>query len=181
MIGSAIVNIVLDPLFIFGGFGISAMGIKGSAWAVFAGRFVIPLIAISVLIFGDWILDFILPDLTEMLDSWCEILRIGLPAALGNAVNPVSISGSCQSPWQDMALRLWPGGNALGHPMLGLDLYLIRTAPLYVLLTGLATLLFATTGVYAAIAATNVLAGVLVYFATFRWLDRMIEREQAKN
>lgn len=281
MIGSAIVTILLDPLFIFGGFGIPGMGIEGAAWALVAGRIFIPLVAIPVLIFRDRILDFILPNLTDMLDSWREILRIGLPAALGNAVNPIGISivtamlavygaetvagfgvatrlesfasipmlalsgsigplvgqnwgagkfdrvreairfamlicfvwgvataaifafaaGPLSAQFSDSAtvteearLYLWivpvtlagygvtivaaGAFNALGRPILGLGLYLIRTAALYVPLASIATLLFATTGVYAAIAVTNVLAGIAVYFATFRWLDRMIERER---
>ena len=40
MIAAAIVNAVLDPLFIFGGFGFEPMGIKGAAYATLAALFV---------------------------------------------------------------------------------------------------------------------------------------------
>lgn len=281
MIGSAFVNIGLDPLFIFGGFGIPAMGIEGAAWAVLSGRIVMPLIALPVLVFRDRIIDFARPALAEMLDSWREILRIGIPAALGNAVNPIGISivtailavygtetvagfgvatrlesfasipmlalsgsigplagqnwgagqfdrlreavrfamiiclawgfvtallflvsaDTLSAQFSDVAtvteeasfyLRVVPitlagygvtivaagAFNALGRPILGLGLYLMRTALLYVPLAGLATLLFSTTGVYGAIALANVLAGLAIAFTTFRWLDTMIEAEQ---
>lgn len=280
MIVSAIVNIGLDPIFIFGGFGIPAMGMEGAAWAVLCGRLMMPLIAIPVLIFRERIISFVVPPLAEMADSWREILRIGLPAALGNAINPIGIAivtamlavygsetvagfgvatrleafasipmlalsgtigpvagqnwgagkfdrvreairfamaiclgwslltallfllfgGALAAQFSDSAtvaeeatLYLWivpatlagygvtivaaGAFNALGRPMLGLGLYLVRTLALYVPLAGLATLLFATTGVYIGIAVANIVAGFLVFALTRRWVEAMIARE----
>ncbi len=280
MILSAVCSMVLDPLLIFGGWGIPAMGMEGAAWATFAGRFIMPAIVLPVIIFREKIVTLARPALDSVILSWREILRIGIPAAFGNAVNPIGISivtamlavygnetvaafgvatrleafasipmlalsGSIgpvagqnwgadkpdrvrdgirfafliclgwsvftaivfllTGSWmaaqfsdsatiiEEARLYLWivpvtlagygvtivaaGAFNALGRPMLGLGLYLVRTAVLYVPLAGIATLLFATTGVYAGIAAANAIAGLLVFWLTTRWLNDMIAVE----
>lgn len=282
MIAGAAVNIALDPILIFGGFGIAGMGIEGAAWAAFASRIVMPVVIIPVLLFRDRLINLKRTSWGEVLESWKEIARIGVAAAIGNAVNPVAVSivtailavygdqvvagfgvagrleglavipmlalsGSigpvagqnwgagqygrvreairfaflvCVGWSAFVAIIFWIGGgwfadqfsdavvvgaeaseylwivpitfagygitivaagafNALGRPVLGLGLYLVRSAIFYVPLAFVATALFDTTGVYVGIAIANVLAGVAILWLTFRWLDGMIESERA--
>ncbi len=280
MIAGAAINIALDPFFIFGGFGIPAMGIEGAAWAAFVARCVVPFVLLPVLIFRDRLLSFARTSWAAVGESWREILRIGVAAALGNAASPfglavvtamlavygdavvaafgvagrleafgtipmLALSGSigpiCGQNWGAghfdrvrQALRFacsiclgwslfmagvfWFAGdalagaftgsedvteeaalylsivpvtvagygitivaagafNALGRPLLGLSIYLVRIAIFYIPLAFVATLLFDSLGVYVAIALANLLAGLCVYRLAFRWLAQMTEEE----
>lgn len=281
MIATAAVNIALDPILIFGGFGIEGMGMEGAAWAAFASRTVMPLVIIPVLLFRDRLINLERTSWGEVFSSWWEIARIGVTAALGNAVSPVSIgvvtaivavygdqvvagfgvagrlesfavipmlalSGSIgpvagqnwgakkfervreairfgfivclvwsivvavgfwfAAGWfasrfsdspivvEEVSYYLWivpitfagygitivaaAAFNALGRPVLGLGLYLVRSIIFYIPLALIATSFFDTTGVYSGIAIANVLAGIVILWLTFRWLDAMIERER---
>ncbi|RED15514.1 MATE family efflux transporter [Parasphingopyxis lamellibrachiae] len=281
MVATAVVGIALDPILIFGGFGIEAMGMEGAAWANFCARTVMPLVIIPVLLFRDRLINLKRTSWDEVLSSWREIGRIGIAAALGNAVNPAAIgvataivavygdqvvagfgvagrlesfavvpmlalSGSigplagqnwgakkyerirsairfsflaCFAWSAIVAIGFWVGAgwlagqfsdspivveevswylwivpitfagygvtivaagafNALGRPMLGLGLYLVRSLLFYIPITLVATQFFDTTGVYAGIAIANLLAGLVILWLSLRWLNGMIERER---
>ena len=281
MIAGAAVNVALDPILIFGGFGIEGMGIEGAAWAAFASRIVMPVAIIPVLLFRDRLINLRRTSWGEVFLSWREIARIGVTAALGNAVSPIAIavvtgflavygdqvvagfgvvgrlegfavipmlalSGSIGPVagqnwgagnfervreairfafavcvvWSGIvAVTFWIWGpwlanqfsdapvvgaeateylwivpitfagygitivaaaafNALGRPSLGLIIYLVRALVFYIPLAFLATTFFDTTGVYVGIAIANVLAGIVILWMTFRWVGRMIEKEQ---
>ena len=90
MICAAVVNAVLDPLFIFGGMGISPMGIEGAAYATVVSRFVGMLIIFGVLMFRDKMIDLSLPKYAELLESCRRILSVGLPAILSNVMGPLA-------------------------------------------------------------------------------------------
>lgn len=281
MIATAAINIALDPILIFGGFGIEGMGMEGAAWAGFTSRTIMPLVIIPVLLFRDRLINLNRTSWGEVFSSWREIARIGVAAALGNAVNPVAIgvvtaivavygdqvvagfgvagrlenfavipmlalSGSIGpvagqnwgankfervreairfgfiiclvwsvvvaagfwfvADWlasqfsdspivvEEVSYYLWivpitfagygitivaaAAFNALGKPILGLGLYLMRSLVFYIPLALIATSFFDTTGVYAGIAIANILTGIVVLWLSFRWLDKMIEREK---
>ena len=87
---SALLNLILDPLFIFGWLGFPKLGLQGAAVAT--------LISVSImLIFTIWHLhhhlnvfaSFIAP-IRDILDSWKHMLAIGIPAMITNAIIPVS-------------------------------------------------------------------------------------------
>lgn len=281
MIATAAINIALDPILIFGGFGIEGMGMEGAAWAGFASRTVMPLVIIPVLLFRDRLINLSRTSWGEVFSSWREIARVGVAAALGNAVNPVAIgvvtaivavygdqvvagfgvagrlegfavipmlalSGSIgpvagqnwgankfervreairfgfiiclgwsvvvavgfwfAADWlasqfsdspivvEEVSYYLWivpitfagygitivaaAAFNALGKPILGLGLYLVRSLIFYIPLALIATSFFDTTGVYASIAIANIFSGLVILWLSFRWLDKMIEREK---
>jgi putative MATE family efflux protein len=88
--GSALLNLVLDPLFIFGWLGFPRLELQGAAVAT--------LVSVSImLVFSTWHLNhrlrvFARPfaPIRDILDSWKHMLAIGIPAMVTNAIIPVS-------------------------------------------------------------------------------------------
>ena len=89
---SSIVNIGLDPLFIFGGYGIPALGVEGAAWASLCARAVAFFFSLAILIWREKLIAFVRPPMTELLASWRRVLSVGIPAAAGNMMNPIGIA-----------------------------------------------------------------------------------------
>lgn len=87
---AALLNLLLDPLFIFGWWGFPRLEVQGAAVAT--------LVSVSiVLVFTIWHLHAhlgvfarVLAPLREILDSWKHMLEIGIPAMMTNAIIPVS-------------------------------------------------------------------------------------------
>jgi putative MATE family efflux protein len=92
MVGGALVNIALDPLLIFGWGAVPALGIEGAAYATLGARAVMVTAAFLVAIRRDRLLTAQMPNLSEFFSSCKQVLRVGMPAAGSNAINPISIS-----------------------------------------------------------------------------------------
>lgn len=90
MITSAMVNIVLDPILIFGLFGFPRLEVRGAALASVTGRVISCIAALAFLHFRERMIAFERPRLHEVLNSWWHILRIGVPACATNIMVPVS-------------------------------------------------------------------------------------------
>jgi putative MATE family efflux protein len=89
MIGGAIVNVILDPIFIFGLGPVPAMGLNGAAIAGLVARGLFFVVAIYYLWRNLDLLGFERPDGAAMRRSWRDILHVGLPAAGTNIIVPV--------------------------------------------------------------------------------------------
>ena len=92
MVAVSVINAALDPLLIFGWGPVPAMGIEGAAWASVIARAATMVVALSVVVFREKLVDLTVPAWTVLVESWRRILSVGIPAALGNAVNPVGIA-----------------------------------------------------------------------------------------
>ncbi|MCH4886814.1 MATE family efflux transporter [Acidaminobacter sp. JC074] len=80
MITCAVLNIILDPIFIFGWFGFPAMGIRGAAIATVVSRFAGMLVSLFYLHFHYKLISFKNMTFKKMMASWREILHIGVPS-----------------------------------------------------------------------------------------------------
>jgi len=90
MIMGAILNVILDPLFIFGLGPVPALGLDGAAVAALIARGVIFIGAIYLLRGRLNMVSFNRPDPIELRKSWRDILHVGIPAAGTNAIVPIA-------------------------------------------------------------------------------------------
>jgi putative MATE family efflux protein len=89
--GSAVLNIFLDPILIFGWGPVPALGLEGAAYALMISRFVTFVLSLYVLhlrVSGG--IDFSWPKMTRLLTSWNQLLHIALPATATQLIQPVS-------------------------------------------------------------------------------------------
>lgn len=88
MITAALMNIALDPIFIFGWGPVPAMGIEGAAIATVISRSMTLLLSLYVLTFREGLIAWSIPKVKAVFESWKAILEVGLPAAATNLVVP---------------------------------------------------------------------------------------------
>ncbi len=87
---AALLNLVLDPVFIFGLFGFPRMEIQGAALATLVATAVMLLFTLAHLHFRLKVYANPLAPLKVIFDSWRHMLHIGIPAMITNAIIPVS-------------------------------------------------------------------------------------------
>ena len=92
MIAAAILNVVLDPIFIFGLGPVPAMGLNGAAIAGLLSRGVFFVVGTWYLRYRLDLVTFSKPDATEMRESWRDVLHVGLPAAGTNVIVPMGLA-----------------------------------------------------------------------------------------
>ncbi len=88
MVVGAVLQVALGPVFIFGLFGFSQMGLAGAAIAFVAAR------TVSFLMYVYYVYkdDLLIFDLNDFWQSSRDIMHVGLPAILSNIIGPVSMS-----------------------------------------------------------------------------------------
>lgn len=92
MIASVVVNVILDPLLIYGIGFFPTMNIAGAALATVIARFTTLLFSLYILIFRDKLLSFKKASIQEVFSSWKKIAFVGIPAALVQAITPLSLA-----------------------------------------------------------------------------------------
>lgn len=92
MIFGALLNVVLDPILIFGVGPIPAMGLDGAATAALLARGTMFVGTLYFLMHRLDMVSFNKPDPVELRKSWSDILHVGLPAAGTNAIIPVAVA-----------------------------------------------------------------------------------------
>lgn len=90
MLCALVMNMILDPLLIFGPGPFPALGLQGAAYATVASRALTLLLSLFVLhrrglIFWGRV------RVPALLRSWRTILRVGMPAAVTNVIVPASL------------------------------------------------------------------------------------------
>ncbi len=89
---STLVNLLLDPLLIFGWQGIPAMGISGAAIATLISQAVFIVIALVSLSSAKRHIRFHFKNLSFRWHSVKKVLKIGIPAALTQVINPIGMA-----------------------------------------------------------------------------------------
>lgn len=277
MVASSLVNIVFTPLLIFGYGPIPAFDIEGAALGTLVAHVFTLVLAMWIVTRREHLLDLTWPGLPILVASWKKVITVAIPAALGNAINPIGIAivtaiiatygeslvaafgiatrvesfavipmlalsavigpvsgqnwgagkierviralkfcyAACFAWAAFIALLLgvfgpeianlfsddadvqqqastylyiipisvWGYGwvivasgayNAIGKPVIGLGFYLVRTAALYVPLSFIASLFAGSFEVFLAIAATNLIAGLVVGSYSLAWLNKRV-------
>ncbi|MDA0680015.1 MAG: MATE family efflux transporter [Proteobacteria bacterium] len=90
MVVTAIINVILDPILIFGIGPVPAMGLNGAAMAALIARGVIFAGTLYLMHKRLDLLTFKKPDRDELVRSWKDILHVGIPAAGTNAIIPIA-------------------------------------------------------------------------------------------
>lgn len=91
MLTSAIINVILDPLLIFGYGFFPQMGIRGAALATVIARSVSFILILIILIRREKLLTTRLGQFKEILATWKKVLYVAGPAALGMLITPLSL------------------------------------------------------------------------------------------
>jgi putative MATE family efflux protein len=91
-IAYAAANWVLDPLLITGAFGVEGYGMAGAAYATVIGWAIGVAVAVWLVRSTALPLDFGLLRNCSLVDPAKTIIRVGLPAAFSNAINPLGLS-----------------------------------------------------------------------------------------
>jgi putative MATE family efflux protein len=89
MIIASVLNVALDPLFIFGFGPVPAVGLNGAAIAALLARSSIFIGALVLLRYRLDMVSFSKPDPAELRRSWKDVLHVGVPAAGTNVIVPV--------------------------------------------------------------------------------------------
>ncbi|WP_293265428.1 MATE family efflux transporter [Neptunomonas sp.] len=88
--GASALNLILDPLFIFGWGPVPAFGIKGAAMASVISWTCVFVIVIYVLYRRYRLIVLMKPVIGRILGHWLKVMKIGLPAALSNMMTPLA-------------------------------------------------------------------------------------------
>jgi putative MATE family efflux protein len=87
----AITNIILDPILIFGWFGLPAMGVTGAAVATVAGQILAMLFAVYVIIRKEHAVHITFKGFRFSAPIVCDIFEVGFPSIIMQSIGSVMI------------------------------------------------------------------------------------------
>ncbi len=90
MTAGAVMNVVLDPILIFGWGPIPRMELEGAAYSTVFSNAVVGFLAIGVITFREQLFRFVRRDWPLLLDSWRRILHVGVPSMASSLVAPLT-------------------------------------------------------------------------------------------
>ena len=87
----AVTNIILDPIFIFGYFGVPAFGVKGAAMATVIGQIIAAVLALIMNIKVNTDIDFSLKGFKPDIKIIGMIYKVGLPSIIMQSIGSVMV------------------------------------------------------------------------------------------
>ena len=87
----AVTNIILDPIFIFGLFGVPAFGVKGAAIATVIGQIIAAVLALIMSIKVNTDIDFSLKGFKPDIKIIGMIYKVGLPSIIMQSIGSVMV------------------------------------------------------------------------------------------
>lgn len=90
LITSAVMNAILDPILIFGFFGVPRFGLQGAAMATVFSWMAAAVVSFWVLFFREKMVLWEIPRLRAVAVAWRRLLSLGIPAAGSNILVPLS-------------------------------------------------------------------------------------------
>lgn len=87
---AALLNVLLDPLLIFGWFGFPALGLQGAAWATLITRCLMMLVSVYIL---KWRVGMLINPFISwgiLKHSWKMVAQVGIPAMATNVIIPLA-------------------------------------------------------------------------------------------
>ena len=87
----AVTNIILDPIFIFGLFGVPAFGVKGAAIATVIGQIIAAILALIMNIKVNTDIDFSLKGFKPDIKIIGMIYKVGLPSIIMQSIGSVMV------------------------------------------------------------------------------------------
>lgn len=87
---TAVLNICIDPILIFGLFGFPRMEIEGAALGAVIANILTMFASIFFVMYRERLVNIKTLDLHLIMDSWRRILHVGLPSLTSNLVSPLT-------------------------------------------------------------------------------------------
>ena len=92
MIGASVINIITTPILVFGWGPIPAFNIEGAAYGTLIARVFTLILALYVAYYREKMIVLFVPALSEIVQSCKKVLKVGIPAGVGSAVNPFGVT-----------------------------------------------------------------------------------------
>ena len=92
MMVAVVVNMIMDPLLIFGIGPFPRLELKGAALATLIARACVMVFAFYILHKREKLISLKLPSLKPMLNSWGKILYVAIPTSLTNLITPITLA-----------------------------------------------------------------------------------------
>jgi MATE family, multidrug efflux pump len=86
----SVLNMILDPLFIFGLGPFPELGMPGAALATVIAALIAWLCSIYLIGFHEKLFEFTKPKLDQLIDNWRKLLSIAVPAVGANIMTPLA-------------------------------------------------------------------------------------------
>lgn len=90
MTAGALLNVVLDPILIFGWGPIPRMELEGAAYSTVFANALAGSISFGVIYFRDHLIRWKRKDIPLIIDSWRRILHVGVPSMASSLVTPMT-------------------------------------------------------------------------------------------